>query len=247
MNDDVDWIKASDYMATFNRLAPGRYELQAKYRDTVTGYESPVSVMGLEVAPPWYLSGIARIVYIILLILFITYFFQRLKRKERQRRQRQIEKIEREHNDQLYEQKLRFFTNITHEFSSPLTLIYGPCERLLSYEHSDNYVCRYVGLIKQNAERLNSLIQEVIDFRRLETGHRERNVDTIDITVLSTQILASFEHLAEQNSLTMQSDIALHMHFETDGSAFTKIFYNLVSNAFKYTPVSGSIKVNVVI
>ena len=247
MNDDVDWIKASDYMATFNRLAPGRYELQAKYRDTVTGYESPVSVMGLEVAPPWYLSGIARIVYIILLILFITYFFQRLKRKERQRRQRQIEKIEWEHNDQLYEQKLRFFTNITHEFSSPLTLIYGPCERLLSYEHSDNYVCRYVGLIKQNAERLNSLIQEVIDFRRLETGHRERNVDTIDITVLSTQILASFEHLAEQNSLTMQSDIALHMHFETDGSAFTKIFYNLVSNAFKYTPVSGSIKVTVVI
>lgn len=245
MRDDNDWIRATDYMATFNRLAHGAYELQAKYRDTVTGYESPVSTLRLRVAPPWYLSRLAQLFYLLLALLMVVYVVQRFRNKERMRRLRQIEKIEREHNDQLYEQKLRFFTNITHEFCSPLTLIYGPCERLLSYEHSDSYVCRYVNLIKQNAERLNSLIQEFIDFRRLETGHRERNVDTIDITAMSTQILASFEHLAEQNSLSLQGDIEPDIMFNTDGSAFTKIFYNLVSNAFKYTPAGGLIKVAV--
>lgn len=245
MRDDNDWIRASEYMATFNRLAYGSYELQARYRDTVTGYESPVSTMRLRVAPPWYMSGMAQSFYLLVVLMMGAGVIHRLRRKERMRRLLQIEKIEREHNDQLYEQKLRFFTNITHEFCSPLTLIYGPCERLLSYERSDNYVRRYVSLIKQNAERLNSLIQEVIDFRRLETGHRELNVDTIDISAMSTQILASFEHLAEQNALSLVGEIESEILFNTDGSAFTKIFYNLVSNAFKYTPQGGVIKVSV--
>ncbi|MDE6543960.1 MAG: response regulator, partial [Muribaculaceae bacterium] len=245
MNGDHDWIKADNYYATFNRLSPGSYELQARYHDTVTGYESPVSVMKLRVTPPWYLSWLMKLVYLAIIILLGAYAFRLLKRRERMKRLLQIEKIEREHHNQLYEQKLKFFTNITHEFCSPLTLIYGPCERLLTYEHSDNYICRYVNLIKQNAERLNSLIQEVIDFRRLETGHRERNVATIDVTALSSQILASFEHLAEQNSLTLEGEIGQGIMFDTDASAFTKIFYNLVSNAFKYTPEGGSVRVSV--
>ncbi len=245
MDGDNDWIKADNYYATFNRLSPGSYELQARYHDTVTGYESPVSVMKLRVTPPWYLSWPVKLIYLALIIMLGAHMYRLLKRRERMKRLLQIEKIEREHHNQLYEQKLRFFTNITHEFCSPLTLIYGPCERLLTYEHSDNYICRYVNLIKQNAERLNSLIQEVIDFRRLETGHRERNVSTIDVTALSTQILASFEHLAEQNSLTLEGVIGQGIMFDTDGSAFTKIFYNLVSNAFKYTPEGGSIRVSV--
>lgn len=245
MGGDHDWIRADNYYATFNRLSPGSYEIEARYRDTVTGYESEVSQLKLYVTPPWYLSWPAKLVYLAVVIVICIYVFKLFKRRERVKRLLQIEKIEREHHNQLYEQKLRFFTNITHEFCSPLTLIYGPCERLLSYEHSDNYVCRYVGLIKQNAERLNSLIQEVIDFRRLETGHRERNVSSIDVTALSNQILASFEHLAEQNSLTLKGEIGEGITFDTDASAFTKIFYNLVSNAFKYTPQEGVICVAV--
>lgn len=71
-----------------------------------------------------------------------------------------MSRLEQTHKEELYEEKLRFFTNITHEFCTPLTLIYGPCERVLTYPGADDYVKKYINLIRMNTERLNNLIQE---------------------------------------------------------------------------------------
>ena len=83
-----------------------------------------------------------------------------------------------------YEGKVRFFTNITHEFSTPLPLIYGPCERILHHENSDVFIKKYAQIIKSNTERLNSLIQEVIDFRRMETGNQTCHIQELNISEL---------------------------------------------------------------
>ena len=93
-----------------------------------------------------------------------------------------MRKVRHEQREQTYEEKLRFFTNITHEFCTPLTLIYGPCERILSHSESDPYIKRYASIIKSNTERLNSLIQEVIDFRRVETGNQKVKIAKVDVT-----------------------------------------------------------------
>ena len=103
----------------------------------------------------------------------------------------------------MYEGKLRFFTNITHEFCTPLTLIYGPCERILQHENSDVFIKKYAQIIKSNTERLNSLIQEVIDFRRMETGNQICHIQELNISKLAKDIIDSFGELAEQNQMNL--------------------------------------------
>ena len=88
-------------------------------------------------------------------------------------------KLNREKKEEVYESKLRFFTNITHEFCTPLTLIYGPCEKILAYPQSDSYIRKYGKMIQQNTEKLNSLILELLEFRRLETGHKALSIQRL--------------------------------------------------------------------
>ena len=144
-----------------------------------------------------------------------------------------------------YEGKLRFFTNITHEFCTPLTLIYGPCERILHHENSDVFIKKYAQIIKSNTERLNSLIQEVIDFRRMETGNQTCHIQELNISELSQEIIESFSELAEQNNILLQTDVSPNIIWRSDNSCFTKILNNLISNAFKYTPEKGTILISV--
>ena len=95
-----------------------------------------------------------------------------LQRRSQKRARQQLEQLQQRHKEELYEGKLRFFTNITHEFCTPLTLIYNPCERILAHDGTDDFVRRYTQLIRSNAIKLNSLIQEIIDYRRIETGNQ---------------------------------------------------------------------------
>lgn len=145
----------------------------------------------------------------------------------------------------MYEGKLRFFTNITHEFCTPLTLIYGPCERILNYEHSDDFIKKYAQIIKSNTERLNSLIQEVIDFRRMETGNQICHIQELNISELGNGIIESFDELAEQNRIQLETDITPDIIWRSDHNGFTKILNNLISNAFKYTPENGTIRISI--
>ena len=151
--------------------------------------------------------------------------------------------LEQAHKEEVYEEKLRFFTNITHEFCTPLTLIYGPCERILNYGNADSFIRKYILLIKQNAERLNVLIQEVIDFRRIETGHKTRKIQQVPVSKICCDILDSFTELAEQNKVELENLIEPNLVWNSDTGCLTKIINNLISNAFKYTPNGGTVRI----
>ncbi|MCC8153141.1 MAG: hypothetical protein LIP01_02335 [Tannerellaceae bacterium] len=112
-----------------------------------------------------------------------------------------IEKLSRQQKEEVYESKLRFFTNITHELCTPLTLIYGPCERIISYSRSDEYIQKYTTLIRQNVEKLNALIQELIEFRRLETGNLVPKIRTLSVSDVIDSIANSFTELAESRGI----------------------------------------------
>ena len=114
----------------------------------------------------------------------------------------------------------------------------------MKYDHSE-YVHKYVSLIKANAERLNALIQEIIDFRRLETGHQVQCIQQIDISALCNDIIHSFSELAEQNMIQFENVVSENIFWNTDSKSLTKILNNLISNAFKYTSVGGRIRVTV--
>lgn len=241
--DGHKWIN-NGHSATiqFSGIDYGDYTLRVKYLNQANGEESPVSRFNLHIAAPWYLTVWAKAGYIMIFMLICggvgLYFIQR----QRQKQSRRLELLEQTHKEEVYEEKLRFFTNITHEFCTPLTLIHGPCERVLTYSGSDDYIRRYVGLVKTNAERLNALIQELIDFRRTETGHRDITIRPTDITQLCTDTAASFSELTERNAITFDLSVSDGLTWPTDFSCLRKIIVNLVSNAFKYTSAGGVIR-----
>lgn len=238
------WIESgTSASAIFSNLAPGQYTLLVKYKNNMNGKECKPQKLLIQITPPWYLSNWAYILYFILIALFCILAVYRIVHQYRRKQHRMIEKLNREKKEEVYESKLRFFTNITHEFCTPLTLIYGPCEKILAYPQSDSYICKYGKMIQQNTEKLNGLILELLEFRRLETGHKVLSIQRLSVSDKLRNIAESFCELAENKNLNYRLDIEPDIEWNTDISCFSKIVNNLISNAFKYTPEEGNITI----
>ncbi|WP_129618520.1 MULTISPECIES: hybrid sensor histidine kinase/response regulator transcription factor [Bacteroides] len=238
------WIESgTSANAIFSNLSPGKYTLLVKYKNNISGQESQPQTLFIYITPPWYLSywayGAYFILFVVLCFLLVYQFIQKYRRKQH----RMIEKMDREKKEEIYESKLRFFTNITHEFCTPLALIYGPCEKILAYSNSDLYIRKYGQMIRQNVERLNSLIGELLEFRRLETGNKPLSIQQIAVSDKLRNIAEAFGELAENRNLNYCLNIQSDILWNTDISCFSKITNNLISNAFKYTPERGTITV----
>ena len=238
------WIESgTSASAIFSNLAPGQYTLLVKYKNNMNGKECEPQKLLIQITPPWYLSNWAYILYFILIALFCILAVYRIVHQYRRKQHRMIEKLNREKKEEVYESKLRFFTNITHEFCTPLTLIYGPCEKILAYPQSDSYIRKYEKMIQQNTEKLNGLILELLEFRRLETGHKVLSIQRLSVSDKLQNIAESFCELAENKNLNYRLDIEPDIEWNTDISCFSKIVNNLISNAFKYTPEEGNITI----
>jgi len=244
--DGDEWISnGASPTITFNHMNHGTYNLNVKYVNRATGIESDPYLVKLIVKAPWYLTGFAKFIYLLIILGIAAVILMSYLRRQKEKQEKQMLHLEQAHKEEVYEEKLRFFTNITHEFCTPLTLIYGPCERIMEYIGSDDYIKRYVGLIQTNAKRLNNLIQELIDFRRIETGHKSIKVRKVGVSELCTETYDSFSELAERNSINYINDIKPDIVWNSDYSCLKKILNNLISNAFKYTNPGGTIKIGV--
>ena len=238
------WIESgTSASAIFSNLAPGQYTLLVEYKNNMNGKECEPQKLLIQITPPWYLSNWAYILYFILIALFCILAVYRIVHQYRRKQHRMIEKLNRKKKEEVYESKLRFFTNITHEFCTPLTLIYGPCEKILAYPQSDSYIRKYGKMIQQNTEKLNGLILELLEFRRLETGHKVLSIQRLSVSDKLQNIAESFCELAENKNLNYRLDIEPDIEWNTDISCFSKIVNNLISNAFKYTPEEGNITI----
>ena len=234
------WIdNGRSNVVTLTNFSQGEYILHVKCNNG--DMMSDIYSLRIVILPPWYQTAWAHTAYTLLFLILLYISVQIVRLRYRHKRESMIEKMNQQQKEEIYESKLRFFTNITHEFSTPLTLIYGPCDRIISYEKSDGFVKKYAHLIMKNTERLNSLIQELIEFRRIETGHKSCVIEQLDITDLARTISESFVELSESKSIIYEIDIKDEIHWNTDKNCFTVILTNLLSNAFKYTPEEGKI------
>ncbi|MBD8390325.1 hybrid sensor histidine kinase/response regulator transcription factor [Dysgonomonas sp. BGC7] len=238
------WMNSNNREAQFTNIPPGKYTLIVKY-DDLSGGKVQIASLNIVIVPPWYLSIYAKIIYAIGFILLLIISFLYLKKKYERKKVKIEQQLDQKYKEEMYEGKLHFFTNITHEFCTPLTLIYTPSERLLNYAGSDSFIKRYAQIIKTNAERLNDLIQEIIDFRRMESGNKICKIEACDINDIFTEIAESFTDLAEENHINFSLNIPPATVWNSDRSCITKILNNLISNAFKYTVENGTIGVAV--
>ena len=239
------WINnGPDKYISFVRMRPGTYHLYVKAVNRVSGLETDPARFEFTVQAPWYATRLAKLVWTLLGFVLVALLGFEVLRRVNRRNAMQLEKMEQKHKEEMYEEKLRFFTNITHEFCTPLTLIYSPCERILAHEGTDEFVRRYVSLIQSNAVRLNSLIQEIIDYRRLETGNQRYQLVPMVISDLTREICDSFTDITADRNIHLQTDILPDIPWNMDRRCYTRILSNLMSNALKYTPEGGTIRVD---
>jgi len=245
-NYNNEWINANDLNeASFNALPPGHYILKVKCKNDIFDNESKLYSLTIVILPPWYLSFLALIIYSLLfigLIVFSIFYFQKNIRKKQQ----EFNKLIIEKNKEvLYETKMKFFTNITHEFLTPLTLIQGPSERILTYKNSDEYILKYASILHMNVDRLQLLIHEIINFsKQVEFGNYERTVGRVHLNPVVKSIHLGFSEIIESNLIDFKVEMEEGLYWNTDVSCLNKILMNLISNAFKYTPQGGKITVS---
>ena len=240
------WVNnGSESGVSFTNMAPGEYTLLVKYYNSVFDKESDVYSLVIRIGDPWYASWWAYLIYALCLLLLAALLIRSFILRSKRKKQELLNEIEKRHQKNVFESKLRFFTNIAHEFCTPLTLIYGPCGRILSSKGLSKFVVDYVQMIQTNAERLNNLIHELIEFRRIETGNREVRVESLNVSSIVKGIAKTFVEMANSRNITFLSKIPEQVMWNSDKGFLNTIIINLISNAFKYTPDGQSLKIEV--
>ena len=243
-SENGPWI-SSGHSGEINltRLSSGSHTLYVKCRDLLSGEDSKPVLLTIRITPPWYLSWWAKLLYLCTVLAILYFLYHRWNLHRQVKAQIMEARREQEQRDQMYEQKMHFLTNLVHELNTPLTLVYGPCERILSHTGTDNFVRRYVSMIQSNMKRLNQLIQEIMDIRRLNAGKEKVQLRSMAVGEFLWENLRSFKELAEQNNITLECEVDKDLVWNSDDRLLRRISMNIISNAFKYSKQGAVIRV----
>ena len=236
---DSDWktAPARQRSATYTNVPPGRYlfEVKAYFDGSPDDFSS--RQVGIRVEAPWFRQGWAYVIYLMLLavagwLLYRTYRNRRLQKQQ----QKEAE---------LKELRLGLFTNLTHEIRTPLSLVMGPLRTLREGEMDPAQKDTY-NLMYRNCLRINRLVDQLMDIRRIDAGQMQLHFRETDIIYFIRDIMQSFDSLAAAKSIrfTLTSEHGEEILWVDQGN-FDKIIYNILSNAFKHTPDNGRIQVSV--
>ena len=239
-----DWVTTDHNYVSFHALPPGNYTLQLCVC-LEDGTMSPPRELRISVAPPFYRTLPMYIIYgiFIFAILYLLWLWMHKRQQERTEHQRQL--MERQKMEQITEMKLQFFTNISHDLRTPLTLIISPLEQMVKKVEEgrmpDNLLAQLKN-IRKNAQLLLNEVSALLDFRRLDAGGETLNVQRGDIVGHLNSILVSFSDYAEERGIRLgfEHDVDSFI-MDYDREKMNKVVYNLFSNALKFTPVGGSV------
>lgn len=235
---DKNWNNIDNRkIISFTNVPRGNYSLWIKWSNVDGVWSKPVHAVNITIKPVWWQSNIAIGSYVILTIFFIL--FVRSYYLKRQSLRQNLLFIKNE--EELHENRLTFFTNIAHEFLTPLTLIAGPVQKIAETENLDSKNRKFVTMIQRNTSRLLFLTQQLLEFRKAEYEYLEVTVKNFDLVNLIEQIAELFDDWALDKNIDYSIDIPSQLPGWFDKDKLEKIVFNLMSNAFKYTPVNGKI------
>lgn len=239
---DEEWIRSETKVITYTNLSPGTYNLLV--RESIQGKNNKIYALSIKVDSPFYLSKIAFLVYTIFLILIILIISKFYSWRTNLETTLQYEIKDKERIKELNQTKLRFFTNVSHEFRTPLTLIMGQVETLLTSGELSRHIYNKVLRIQRNANHLQNLITELLDFRKQEQGFTKLSITQVELIGCIREIFDSFKEYASKKHIK-----CVYEHFDSqiyvyvDSAQFQKSLYNLLSNAFKFTEENGEVRI----
>ncbi len=241
---DKDWIvtDASYRFATYTNLDPGNYTFMVKGSNNDGVWSDVPTSLKLIITPPFWKTWWAYILYTLMGIVALIFARQQIIRRERLRNKLQQEHLALQKMQEVNTLKSQFFANISHEFRTPLTLIIGPLEKML--RQRSNGKKKELTIMHQNAKRLLRLINQLLDLSRLETGKLTIKKEEKELIRFIRTITSSFDSLADQKKIQFKKQVpAKSCTALFDPDKLEKILYNLLSNAFKFTPEQGSVTI----
>lgn len=244
---DNSWILTTQPSLHYTNLSPGHYVLKVREMDnSLNKHECKEIALDIVISAPWYNTIWAWIMYLIIAFMIVYWIWKVKMTRKILSLSLEKEKAEKERIEELNQMKLRFFTNISHEFRTPLTLIIGQIETLLQLSQFSSSVQKRLMRVHKNAMHLRNLITELLDFRKQEQGFLKLKVEQRDMVEFVKEIYLSFEELAKKRGIKYTfEDVDKQVDVWFDPVQMQKVVFNLLSNAFKYTDEGGSIKVGV--
>lgn len=245
---DKSWTYLStNRKAYFTDLSHGNYEFIVQAESNIGSWVGKERKLFIKILPPFWKSNTAYILYILLLVTAI-YIATRLYRQYLEKKNlRKLQLFELEKEKEIYQAKIEFFTNITHEIQTPLTLIAGPIEWLKKKFSKDPEINKTITIAEKNTNRLVELTSQLLDFRKTEASQFSLNFVKTDIVAVITDIVSGFKVQAASNNIKLNMELpASHFMAYVDREAFIKISTNMVSNAIKYAATNATIHIDTV-
>ncbi|SDF56888.1 Signal transduction histidine kinase [Chitinophaga filiformis] len=237
-NWDKGWNDARESRtANYTHLPEGNYNFMIKVTNADGKWGDEKQLLRIIVLPPWYRTPWAYGIYIALILGVISLYIQYKSRQERLRYEIRLAHLESEKEKEINEKKLSFFTNISHEFRTPLTLIINPLKELKDNEK--------LGVVYRNARRLLSLVDQLLLFRKAD--NEELKVTKFDITLLCEEVFLCFTQQAETRNIRYRflADSNGSLEICANYEQIEIALFNLLSNAFKFTPDGGEISFHI--
>lgn len=241
---DPDWVETgTNRFAHFNHLSPGRYTLLVQGSNGEGTWQNASNPVSIVIHPPWWRSKIAYLLYTLLLLYAIWQAYRFQIRRVHLREQLAFEQRETERIKALEEMKTNFFSNVTHEFRTPLTLILEPVRRILAKTREPE-VRENARLIEVNSQRLLGLVNQLLDLAKLEHSGQGLDLRLADFSETIRTVFRSFLPLAEQRGIRLTLKIEVEIPtFLFDAGKVELVLNNLISNALKFTPEGGTVTV----
>ena len=234
-----EWLPVEDNVLNFNRLRPGKYtvSIRARLQNGVWGWPASVSV---RVRPPWWRSLVAKLLYLLVILYLLYQLITWLLSKANEKNQRKMEQETIARIREVNEERLRFYTNITHELKTPLTLILGTADDLSRDPQLPETARNKTSVLVKNVHRLLDLTNRLLTFRKTETHNLTLNATYGDLSDTVREIGVVFDESNTNKDTTLQIAVEPGIMTEFDRYVVTVILNNLLSNALKYTP-KGSV------
>ncbi len=236
-DDDWNHTNSSLRTVTYTNIPPGRYTFKVKAFFDGDPQDYSYREIGIRILPPWCRGVWASLLYLACLILIFIWIY-------RYRQRLAIQKKEKEESE-IKEMKLKMFTNISHEIRTPLTLVMSPLKKMREAE-TDPKQKELYNLMYRNSLRILRMVNQLLDMRKVDNGQMKLHFVETDVVYFIRDIMKSFDNLAGNKSISFTIDSESEVtSLWIDQGNFDKIIFNILSNAFKYTPEGGSISIHV--
>lgn len=242
---DSQWFETSNRVVTYSNLSPGQYIFRLKSSNNdgkvCDGYIS----LPITIKPCWWQTTLAKIFFILLAIAAILLIIWFIINKMSISMQLEMEKKEKERIKELGQERVNFFIDLSHELRTPLTLILSPLNEIEDHGHADAFEKKRLGFIRRSGMKLMHIVNQMLDYRKAEQGLSKLKIRNEDLDAIASECFSMFEEEAMKRDMDYIMDSNLGgSQYPIDKNVIEAILMNLISNAFKFTPEAGLIKLS---